>query len=544
MSDSKIIPFESLADEENASMLRNLSDEALQAFSFPIASGSTGKPEVDADGFPTVNQNDLRDLHTLQEKCWAKAESNPQINSHIRDIMGRMAGWGFEFNAQVRDLQKDVDEIALDPRNNLYQFFPKFCARAEIEGELFLSFTLHKDGFVEIDFLGPSMIKGGGDNNSGIIFHPTKQSFSLFYIVNFKKTINNDGYAEEEQALIPSINICYYPELESLVKNHPSYSEDKLRHSKARRKNSSPYNKTSGYYRFIVHWNKGFMTQRNVSHIKTTIEWVNYYESLKKYEIDHKKSSGAYLWVIKMEDIKSFRRWLQMSEEERRQTGIMQPKDPGGTLVLPPGMSLECINPKLSSISDQDTDIMQMVSSGLQKPQDTMLGDYRSTYASVKASQGPQGDRINDELHYFKMFLTYDFWRPIFWLRSLAKKDFKYYRSVQDVVGFNNQEPIKKRVPKAVYQLVDICLPTSRLEDIESMAKALLGSKHASVVDTLGIPRQTVARRLGFSNYFELRKQKATEDEIYPETLSAYDQESVQEKKEGEPEGDDSDKQE
>ncbi len=544
MSENKIIPFESLANEENAKMLRDLSDEALQAFSFPIASGSTGKPEVDADGFPTVNQNDLRDLHTLQEKCWAKAESNPQINSHIRDIMGRMAGWGFEFNAQVRDLQKDIDEIALDPRNNLYQFFPKFCARAEIEGELFLSLTLHKDGFVEIDFLGPSMIKGGGDNNSGIIFHPTKQSFPLFYIVNFKKTVDNDGYAEEEQALIPSINICYYPELESLVKNHPSYNEDKLRHSKARRKNSSPYNKTAGYYRFIVHWNKGFMTQRNVSHIKTTIEWVNYYESLKKYEIDHKKSSGAYLWVIKMEDIKSFRRWLQMGEEERRQTGIMQPKDPGGTLVLPPGMSLECINPKLSSISDQDTDIMQMVSSGLQKPQDTMLGDYRSTYASVKASQGPQGDRINDELHYFKMFLTYDFWRPIFWLRSLAKKDFKYYRSVQDVVGFNNQEPMKKRVSKAVYQLVDICLPISRLEDIESMAKALLGSKHASVVDTLGIPRQTVARRLGFSNYFELRKQKANEDEIYPETLSAYDQESIQEKKESEPEGDDSDKQE
>jgi hypothetical protein len=84
----------------------------------------------------------------------------------------------------------------------------------------------------------------------------------------------------------------------------------------------------------------------------------------------------------------------------------------------------------------------------------------------------------------------------------------------------------------------------SRLEDIESIAKALLGSKHASVVDTLGIPREVVARRLGFTNYGALRRAKATEDENFPETLSAFDQESVQEKAEGEPKGSSSDKQE
>ena len=545
---SEEMEFQSLpiAGDEAAQYLNNLSDEMLSTFSFPLFSATSAIARsteiVDEDGFPNVNQNYLWDLHKLQEQCWNKAEKNPWINSHVRDIMGRMAGWGFEFYSKIPDLQKTIDEIVDDPRNDVYQNMPKFCARAEIEGELFLMFTLHKNGFVEIDFLSPSMIRNGGDDGSGIIFHPTKQSFPLFYYTNFPNQHNASG---TEQALIPSINVCYFPDLEKEARDHPAYDSTKLKYAKARKSNTHPYDKTNGYFRFIVHWNKGFMTKRNVSHIKTTIEWVNYYESLKKYEIDHKKSSGAYLWVIEMEDVRAFRRWLQLSEEDRKKTGIMQPKDPGGTLVLPPGMRLNVQNPKLSSISDEDTDIMQMVSSGLQKPQDTMLGDYRSTYASVKASQGPQGDRINDELHYFKLFLIYDFWRPICYLRSLARDDFKYKRRVKEAVDFDeNKNPIMENVQKPVYKLIDICLPMSRLEDIESIAKALLGSKHASVVDTLGIPREKVARRLGFNNYIALRKEKAAEDENLPNTLSAFDQESVQEKEEGEPKGSPSDKQE
>ncbi len=531
------VPYEKLfEDSETVGYLRNLSDDMLSTFSFPVVSNYK-KVVHDEDGFPTVSQHNLKNLHELQTECWNKAENNPQINSHIRDIMGRMAGWGFQFTSELNDLQQDINEICEDPRNDLYQNMPKFCARTEIEGELFLCFTLHDDGFVEIDFIPPAMIKGGGDKESGIIFHPTKQTFPLFYHVTFEKNVNKNALKQEEQALIPSINIAYYPELEALVTEHASYDTQKLKYAKVKSPKKTPYNNIGGYNRFIIHWNKGFFTKRNVSHIKTTIEWVNFYEALKKYEIDHKKSSGAYLWVIKMEDVKAFRRWLQLSEEERRKTGIMQPKDPGGTLVLPPGMTIECINPKLSSISDQDTDIMQMVSSGLQKPQDVMLGDYRSSYASVKASQGPQGDRINDELHYFKLFLTYSFWRPICYLRSLAKDDFEYYRTINEVVDFKNQEPVKKDVKKEVYKFIDICLPVSRLEDIESIAKAMLGSKHASVVDTLGIPRNEVARRLGFPNYVALRKVKATEDEYLPETLSVLNEEAAQEKVEGEPKG-------
>lgn len=536
------ISMHSIAESDVANKLMLMPDDVLSKFSFPLM-GSHSRHKYDSDGFPLVTEGDLKDLQTLQKECWNKADSNPQINSHIRDISGRMAGWGFEFTAQSHELQEHLNELIEDPRNDLYVNFPKYCARTEIEGELFLCFTLHTDGFVEIDFIPPANVGNGGDNNSGIIFHPTKQTFPLFYLVNFDSPGGIGVNKTTTQTLIPSINICYYPELENAVKKHPSYDPKKLVFSKSQFPNKSPYKQMNGYQRFIVHWNKGFMTKRNVSHIKTTIEWVNHYEKLKMYEIDHKKSSGAYLWVIKMEDIKAFRNWLQLSEEDRKKTGIMQPKDAGGTLVLPPGMTLECINPKLASISDQDTDIMQMVSSGLQKPQDVMLGDYRSTYASVKASQGPQGDRINDELHYFKIFLTYHFWRPICYLRSLARKDFKYERNVLDVVDFKDKQPVKRKVKKPVYKMIDISLPVSRLEDIESISKALLGSKHASVVDTLGIPRDVIAKRIGFSNYVALRRAKALEDELLPETLSVMDQEKAQEKSEGEPEGDPSDKQ-
>ncbi len=532
------ISAELLTDQETVNYLKSVPDEMLRTFAFPLMGGTLPKAiKKDEDGFTIVSEQNLKDLHELQEQCWIKAETNPQISSHVRDMMGRMAGWGFEFTAQTNELQKDIDELCEDPRNAIYQKMPKFCGRTEIEGELFLCYTLHENGFVEIDFISPSKVRGGGDKDSGIIFHPTKQDFPLFYVIQFDGV--NDPGLKDKQVLIPSINICYYPELEDFIKNHGSYHPEKLKYAKAKNPENTPFKEMNGYCRFIVHWNKGFLTKRNASHIKTTIEWVNHYETLKKYEIDHKKSSGAYLWVIMMEDLKAFRGWLSLSEAERKKTGIMQPKDPGGTLVLPPGMKLECINPKLSSISDQDTDIMQMVSSGLQKPQDVMLGDYRSSYASVKASQGPQGDRINDELHYFKLFLTYDFWRPICWLRSLAKSDFKYYRFIDEVVDFKNKEPVKKRVKKEVYKLIDICFPTSRIEDIGAISKALLGSKHASIADTLGIPRSLIAKRLGFNNYHTLRRQKATEDETLPETLSVMDQEGVQEKKEGEPKGGD-----
>lgn len=530
MEDNKDLT--SLNDENVVEELRGLDKEELGElkFSIPLYTQSFGgSAAVDEDGFPVVTQDNLYQFDKLQQACWRKAEKNPQINSHVRDQMGRMAGWGFEFNSMIDEVQNAIDETMEDPRNDLYQSFPKFCGRAEIEGELFLLCTLHTNGFVEVDFIAPQMVSGGGDKGSGIIYHPTKQTMPLFYLVNFE---DDDTIATgERQILVPSINIAYYPELENDIKKHPSYDQKKLRHS---RSNKKPYDRTAGYYRFMIYWNRGFMTRRNISHIRTTIEWVNYYEALKRYEIDHKKSSGAYLWVVTIDDIKTFKTWLNMSEEERKKTGIKQVKEPGGTIVLPPGMNMKVQNPNLPSISDQDTDIMQMVSSGLNKPQDMVLGSYNSTYASVKAAHGPQSDRVNDELAYFKRFLVYSFWRAVFFLKSKAT-NFKESHYIYEVVDFNKQEPEARRVLKPSYKTIDVCFPVSHLEDIEATARALLGVKHGSVVDTLGIPKSEVANRLGFSNYPTLRKMHSTEEQHYPATINSLDQESVQEKTEAEP---------
>jgi len=513
----------SFNDQKVINQLKDMSDVALSQFAIPMFQNAASAKRIrDADGFPEVTDEVLNNLHELQKQCWDKATKNPQISSHVRDQMGRMAGNGFKFSSELPDVAAVLSEISEDPRNDLYQNFPKYAGRSEIEGELFLIFTVHQNGFVEIDFTPPNTIRGGGDKGSGIIFHSRKKTFPLFYLTTLKT-----NRKDNTTMIIPSINIAYYPELIKDAEDHGSFDKDKLRDciTKDRR-----FKKFGGFYRFMVHWNKGLMVPRNVSHIRTTLKWANYYEMLKEYEIDHKRSSGAYLWVIQMEDMVAFRRWLQLTEEERAKTGVMQVKEPGGTIILPPGLKIDVVNPKLPTISDQDNDIMQMISSGLQKPQDTMLGDYRSTYASVKAAQGPQGDRIMDELHYFKLFLKYSFWRPIMYLLSEMRPGFKFERTVEHAIGFKGKKPIKKKVKRPVWKFVDINLPISRLDDLKEIGSVLLGSKHGSVADTLGIPKRAIASKLGFAGYPKLRAEKAIEDEKYPETLSLENEDAAQEK--------------
>jgi hypothetical protein len=535
----------SLNDQRVVDSLLNMPDDVLRSvqFTFPsYAPPATAAPKADADGFPLITKNDYSNLKNLQLECWDKFGKNPQINSHVRDFAGRLTGWGFDFTSSVFEIDTVIEEIMDDPRNDLRINFPKYVGRAEIEGELHLMFTVHTDGFIEVDFVDPAIIGPGGDNDSGILFHPTKTTFPLAYLINMDKSGYRGSHSKvrsvqdgrmanrKNQVLVPSINIAYFPDLLNVLKTHNDYDEKKLAFSVD---NSRTYKKLNKFYRFIVVWDRSFLTQRNASHIRTTIEWVNYYEELKKYEINHKKSSGAYLWVVTVENLKSFRAWLALSEEDRKETGIMQPKDAGGTLVMPPGLSMNVLSPKLPDISDSDTDIMQMVSSGLNKPQDLMLGDYRSTYASVKASQGPQSDRTYDDLAYFYRFLQI-FWRGIFKLRSVVS-DFKEFRYTKVVSHFENQEAKSRRKRVPSYKLVEICLPVSKLDDLESTAKALLGTKHGSVVDTLGIPPSEIAKRMGFSNYDSMRRKSISEEEYYPELTANEDAESVQEREEAEP---------
>jgi hypothetical protein len=404
----------------------------------------------------------------------------------------------------VWEIQQVIEEIEQDQRNRLYNFWPKFVGRHHIEGELYLGITPHVDGFVEIDFWDPSLINSKGDDDSGIIYHSYKTYMPLFYNLSIDK---------DTKYQIPSIYVARYPDLVNDARKHKDF-DPKIQQIARSRKHI--YRKFGGYSRFIVSWDRGFMSRRAISYLRPVLEWLNHYENLKKYEIDHKKSSGAYVWVFSFEDVKAFRQWLALTDEEKRKTAIGAKLTPGGRLVLPPGVTVEAKNPNLTQIKDQDTDIMQMIASGLNEPEDILVGTAKAPFASVKASRGPFSDRNSDEIAYFDRFLRYDFWGNVFWLRS-QMNGFPETFKRKMAVDWKNKEPVFKKVPRRPEQLIDISYPISDVIDLESRTKAMLGVKHGPISEQLGIPNREVANRLGIGGYGKARLEKATEDDRLPE---------------------------
>jgi hypothetical protein len=511
---SNISPTD-FTQENMEKVIDSLSEEQLLTVAQTSVNWMTGTdPTVDEDGFAVGTlplKNDLQNYSELQTACWDKFVSNPQINSHVRDYMGSLTGMGFRAESQIFEIQEKIDEIVEDPRNNLSLRMSQYVARSEIEGELFLSLTLHKDGFVEIDFLDPSLIQAGGDSSSGIFHHPNKSMFPLVY--RFSRPGIN-GKAGEVLHL-PSINIAHFPEMKKEALKLIEKDAPKGLYGK---NGAKEYSRVGGLTTFVVQWDRGFLTNRNVSHLKTTLVWLNHYESLKRWEIDHKKSAGSYLWVATIEDAKAYRAWLKLTPEQRAETGLFAKKVPGGTIVLPPGMSLECKNPNLSSISGQDTDIMQMVTSGLNRPEDMVLGGSMSgSKSGIQATRGPQSDRTQDQIAYFERFLRFEFWRSVFLLCYRSGKMEEHY-TLKEATSFEKREPVFKKVKKKSYQLIDFEFPQSEVSDIEAKARALLGVKHGSVAESLGIPHTDIAKKLGFGSYYKRRLVFSTEADVYPKT--------------------------
>jgi len=532
--------------ETRLKALESVPDDALQALSFSVPwqyNPYEGTYE-DPDGFdshlsPSGKTETHRTRTDLQQICWDKFSYNPQVNTAVRGLQGRLTGLGFETTSGILELQKVIDEIELDYRNRLYTFWPKYVGRAEVEGELFLLLTLHTNGFIEVDFIDPSTVQGGGDDDTGIIFHSSKTTMPLFY--NIVRDVNDRmgmGTTFDEQ--VPSIYIARDPSLVEDARKHKDYLKKAQKASISRKK---AYRKLNGYFRFVVSWDRGLITHRAVSHLKTVIEWCNYYEQLKKYEIDHKKSSGAYLWIFTITDARAFKLWLGLTDEERRKTGILAKKTPGGSLVLPPGMEVEVKNPSLSSIKEQDTDILDMVGSGLNEEESAMMGKSRSTYASAKASRGPMSDRVSDEIAWFGRFLQYDFWGSIFFLKTVMGKLPSYF-NIEECIGYDSKRKkdgtyehtpnwgTRRYIPE---QLIDISFPISETLDYEGRARGMLGVKHGPISETLGVPVEDVSKRMGFGGYKRARLKKETEDRNFPKLAYSVDAESLQERMEGEP---------
>jgi len=507
--------------------LSELPDDELMKLAFIpwsyTSSGYAGNETsaVDSDGFSLVgSEKEPLNRQALQALCWTKFGDNPQINSSVRNLMGRLTGLGFETSSDIMEIENVIEEIELDWRNRLYNFWPKFVGRSYVEGELFLELTCHLDGFIEVDFIDPANVDGGGDDGCGITFHSKKATLPTAYHIQ----------EDSGKRIIPSIFVAYDPTIfeDAMAK------DANIRKGQIARSRKKAFASIGGFTKFVTVWDKSLITHRNVSYLKTVIAWVNQYETLKKYEIDHKKSAGAYLWVVQMTDPKSFRMWLTMSDDDKRKTGIMAKKTPGGTMVLPPGMEMKALNPTLPRISDADTDILHMVTAGLNEPEDIVTGASKGTFASVKASRGPMSDTIANEVAYFEKFLRFDFWRAVFFLKSQIK-GFPRTFAVDQAVDFKDQEPVFRKVKKTPEQLIEINFPTTEMIDAETRARAYLGVKHGSTYDTLGIPNKTIAEKMGLGNYRKLRLEHATEGKRYPELVPTFDQESMQETTEAEP---------
>lgn len=500
--------------------LQTISDTRLQEMSFSVLSDSSGRPILDEDGFPAVvgggyTEQLLENIFHLQRECWKKYNTNPQISTAINDNAGSVCGKGFSIASPYADVQKFLKEIIYDSRNRLYSNLKKFLIRSDIEGELFIAASLHyTDGFVELDFMHPQKLKE-------IFYHPTKTTLPLFY--QFEITELEKGVLTKKLRNIPSIYCFEMQNLIPIMESHPEWAIDP---SRAFRRDRRKFKKTGGYQTFIISWDKSLFTKRNVSQMRTTIEWTNHYENLKRYEIDHKKSSGAYLWTISFEDLKAFKYWMSLSDDDKAKTGIMQQKTPGGTILMPPGMKMEVKNPQLSSISEQDTDILHMITAGLNKPEDMITGQSNGTYGSVKASRGPESDRANNRKDDFELFLRYDFFRHIFSLKNVVNPEMELERTENVVIDFKEGEEVEGKESLFIWESMEITFPTSEVSDSESATKALLGVKHGSLIDTLGIPASVVAKKLGFENYRTLRLKHLTEKKKYPE-LVYVDSDSV-----------------
>ena len=164
-----------------------VSDEELRgvSFSMPWQYDSEANGYKDPDGFDEDDGPTARLSRTdLQRKCWEKFHQSPQINTAVRGVQGRLTGLGFSTTSSVWEIQQIVEEIETDFRNRLYTYWPKYVGRSYVEGELFQMFTIHKTGFVEVDFMEPLSVSGGGDGDSGIIFHPKKSTLPLFYNID------------------------------------------------------------------------------------------------------------------------------------------------------------------------------------------------------------------------------------------------------------------------------------------------------------------------------------------------------------------------
>ena len=458
------------------------------------------------------------DRKRINSEAWKKFNENPFVRRSINDVVGRVTGEEFGFFSRVRDIQEWMNTIIYDVRNELYKAWDGYVARKLVETELFLALTIDEtDGFVEVDVVEPGLIDGTTDFcTGGIVTHPTKTTLPIYYNV---KLTDTNGYNKD--VLIPSIYTAYLPNIEESVAGKlnglgtpPKASKEVKAKTKGKLK----------YRTYIVSWHHGIREIiRTVSDLRTIFEPLEDYKEAKKWRFEYMKALCSYFIFYEFEDVKSWLRWLALTDEQKRSTGLGQPLRPADKLFLPPGVKGTIQNPQIPSLSGQDEDLLKMISSGMRQPYDMLSGDLKGpTYASVKGSRNPYLDYISDLRNTAEQFFVHDFWKAVFYIKACFDKSYSQYK-IKEVVGFKNKKEVSETVTYKPEQLIDAVFPQSSSVDVQSVANAMLGSKRGSLSYHLGISKEMIANRLGINNFYGALLKGATERANIPEDLLPED---------------------
>lgn len=460
------------------------------------------------------------DRSIINAEAWVKYVEDAFVGSAIDRLAGRVAGRGFNISSHIYELQEFIDEIVDSPINELYSSYLGYAIRKMVEYELFLRCTIHNDGFVEFDVIEPKDITGMGSTNlttTGIIPHKTKATLPVWYRVRKPKSgtqVSNDF------TLIPSIYHVYMPDLAKM------YTEEDLKSFGA---TVTPVNeileKRSGgavrYSTFVMSWRNGVKEIiRNVSKLRTIFEPLEDYKQNKKWRSEYMKALTSYFIFYEFEDKMSWYRWQALSDEKKRETGLLQPLRPADRLLLPPGVKGTIQNPNLPKLSGDDEDLLKWMATAANTPYDIFASDSKGpTYASTKSSRPFYMDYINDWQGWTETFFVMDFFRFVFWVKSKLDKRFKFYYPQEVCVGFKNKKPVfeTKKIP--AYKLISCNFPASQETALQDVANGVLGSKRGDLTWHLGISKKTEAQKLGIQNYEVELMKRAQEEKTYPDDL-------------------------
>ena len=82
-----------------------------------------------------------------------------------------------------------------------------------------------------------------------------------------------------------------------------------------------------------------------------------------------------------------------------------------------------------------------------------------------------------------------------------------------------------------INELITVTLPVFSSSGYGELVKALCGVKHNGLNQGLGIALESIAKKLGYANYEQMRLQAETENYHFPKLEQVTDQEQAQDKK-------------